>query len=253
MVTKRRQNPPLGDLHRRLRLGLVFRFESACGNDCRTVVASKFMIGRIDLRFIVTGLGHAGFEVVGNEDLRNAADELKRPDIGLDPGGKILGKRSPGKRVAAGAQGGDKQARLAGLSGNRIHYRDRLASIIDKELFPGPMRLAKAHVEFAAPLVIMETKLAVLITFGVGRFVFQPQKPERHRFTGQFFVNISHVQRTPLLGTLRRRRWKQKGFQPAVVQIGGQGPTEPLSLGPGNVIPDGAAGNVTTLGDLIVG
>ncbi len=109
VVPKRRHNPSLGDLHRRLHLGLVFRLEAAGGNDDRTVMAGKLMIGRIDLRFIVAGLGHVGLEIARNEDLRNAAEEVKRPDIELDPRGKILGESGPGKRVAAGPKGGDKR------------------------------------------------------------------------------------------------------------------------------------------------
>lgn len=64
--------------------------------------------------------------------------------MGLNPGRKILTETSPGKGVAAGAQGGNKERYLSGLAGNLICHGDRLSGIIDKELFPGPVRLAKS-------------------------------------------------------------------------------------------------------------
>jgi len=253
VVPKRRQDPPLGYLHCRLRLGLVFRFEAAGGDDDRPVVAGKLMIGRIDLRFIVTGLGHTGLEIVRNEDCRNAAVEGKRPGIGLDPGGKIFGEGRPCKGVAAGAQGGDKKTRFSGLSGHRICYRSRLAGIIDKELFPGPVGLAKTEIELVAPLMVPLAELAVLISVRIGLAIFQPQQTEGDTLASQLLAEVLHRRQTPLPGRLFRRRRKQNGFQPAVVQIGCKRPTQAGTPGAFQVVPDGAAGNVATRGNLFVG
>ena len=212
-------------------LALSFGLGDAGGDDDGSVMAGHLMIGRIDVRFIVAGLGHAGFEIVRNEDLRNAAEEVKRPDMGLDPGGKILGESGPGKRVAAGAQGGDKQARLSGLSGNRIRYGDRLAGIIDKEFFPGPVGLAKADIELAAPLMVPLAELAVLIPVRVGLAVFQPQQTEGHPFAGQFLADVLHRRQSPLPGQLFRRGRKQQSLQTTVVQIGRKRPAQAGAAG----------------------
>jgi hypothetical protein len=197
--------------------------------------------------------GKARFEIVRNEDLRNTAKEGKRPDIGLDPGRKILGESAPGKRVAAGAQGGDKQARLSALSGNRIRYRDPLAGIVDKEFFPGPMGLAKADVQLVAPLMVALAELAVLISVRVGLPVFQPQQAESDPLAGQFLADVLHRRHSPLPGRLFRRGRKQQSFQPTVVQIGCKRPTQTGVPGASQIVPDRAAGNVATRCNLFVG
>jgi len=56
-----------------------------------------------------------------------------------------------------------------------------------------------------------------------------------------------------MIGKLCRSWWKQKILQPVIIQIDSQGPGKPHPLSTGNVIPDSAPGNVTTLGNLFVG
>jgi hypothetical protein len=115
----------------------------------------------------------------------------------------LLRESSPGKRVAAGAQGGDKKARRCGLSGNRIRYGDRLAGIIDKEFFPGPVGLAKADVERVAPLMVSLAELTVLISVRVGLSVFQPQQTEDDPLAGQFLMDVLHRRQPYLPGSAR--------------------------------------------------
>lgn len=74
------------------------------------------MVGRIDLRFVIAGPFHAGFQIVGYDDFWNAAEEMKHPDVGLDPGWKVPGKRCKGNGIAAGAQGGHEREDSTGCS-----------------------------------------------------------------------------------------------------------------------------------------
>ena len=45
--------------------------------------------GAVDLRVVEAGLDDGGFRVVRHEKLRNAADGLKRVDMGVDPVGSV--------------------------------------------------------------------------------------------------------------------------------------------------------------------
>ena len=73
-------------------------------------------------------------------------------DVGLNPGGKILGRGGFGKGVVAGAQGGHKEIGFSGLAGEGIVDGDGLAGIIDEELFSGPVFLTKTDVELFGPI-----------------------------------------------------------------------------------------------------
>ncbi|OPY13118.1 MAG: hypothetical protein A4E69_01825 [Syntrophus sp. PtaB.Bin138] len=204
VIPKRRQDPPFRYENGRLHLGLVLGLDDPGGDNDRIVVASHFVIGRVDVRFIIAGFGYAGFQVVGNENLRYAPKEIERPDIGVDPGGEILGNTCPGKGIVAGAEGGNKEIGVYGFSCQRISNRNRLAGVIKKEFFSRPVGLAKADIQLVAPLVVMVTELAVLIAIRVDLPVFQPQQPEGHPFAGQLLTEIFHVGKIPLLGTLCR-------------------------------------------------
>ena len=114
MVSKRRQNPAFRYKNRRFHLGLVLWFADAGGNDNRAIMLSHLMIGRIDVRFVVAGSFNSRFKIVRNKDFRDAPKESKRPDIGLDPGRKVLSMigimeppifavMEPVKRVAKGS------------------------------------------------------------------------------------------------------------------------------------------------------
>jgi hypothetical protein len=211
------------------------------------------MIGRIDVRFVSARFFDPGFEIVRNDDLRDAAEKVKSSDIGLDPGWEVLRESGPGKRVTAGAQGGQKEPRFSSFAGDRIRHRYRLAGVVDKELFPGPVGLTKADIQLPGPLVIKETELAILIPFRVFLPVFQPQETKGHAFAGQFLADVLHYGKAPLLRRLCRMGRKQEGLQTAVIKVRRQGPSQTSLLRPFNVFPDSAACNVAALGHVLVG
>ena len=62
-------------------------------------------------------MGDAGFQIVGDQDLGDAAKKLEGVDMGLNPGGEILGEGGFGKGVVAGAQGGHKEIGFLDLAG----------------------------------------------------------------------------------------------------------------------------------------
>jgi hypothetical protein len=242
-----------GRLDRRFHLGLVLRVGDAGGDHDRSVMPGHLMIGRVDVRFIVAGFADAGLEIVRNQDLRDPAEESKRTDMGLDPGRKITRESGPGKGVTAGAQGGHKEPGFSGGTGDGIRHRDRLAGIIDKELLTGSIDLTKTDIQLPSPLLIMETKLAVLIPVRVGLPVFQPQKTQRYPLTGQLPAEILHRRQSPFFRQRGRGDGKQESFQTAVIEIGWQRPSQTGALGAFQVFSDRAAGNVAAFSNLFVG
>ena len=69
---------------------------------------------------------------------------------------------------------------------------DGLAGIIDEEFFPGPVFLAETDIEFLDPLAIAFTELAVLVSVGVGLFIFVPEELQ-----GDAFLFASPGEDTP--------------------------------------------------------
>jgi hypothetical protein len=67
--------------------------------------------------------------------------------MSADPGRQILGETGPIKCVIAGTEGGHKKICLSGFTGKGIRYRNSLAGIVDKELFPGPVALPEAYIQ----------------------------------------------------------------------------------------------------------
>ncbi len=66
---------------------------------------SQILISGIDIRFIPARIGNTGFEVIRDKDLWDTTEELKGMDMGLNPGGQILGQGSLCKGVIAGPEG----------------------------------------------------------------------------------------------------------------------------------------------------
>src|SRR6478736_4162023 len=71
VVAQRRHNPALGLQYAIFHLGLVAWFADAGWNDGGAIVLGEVGIGAIELRFVVTGLVDASFEIVGHRDRGN--------------------------------------------------------------------------------------------------------------------------------------------------------------------------------------
>lgn len=76
-----RQNPALDQQHPGFGLGFVLGFVGPRRNDGDPVVGRHLLIGGIEVGLIATGAGDARFEVVRDEDIRQAGQELERPDV----------------------------------------------------------------------------------------------------------------------------------------------------------------------------
>ena len=78
LVAQAHHDPAFNDLHCRFRLGLVLRMPWSCRQYRGAVVASKVEHGIIAAWFVAVGIRDHCLGVVGNDELRNAADETER-------------------------------------------------------------------------------------------------------------------------------------------------------------------------------
>jgi len=87
--------------------------------------------------------------------------------MGLNPGREILGEGGLRKGVVADSHGGHKDLGLLDLPGLGVGDLHGLPSVIDEQLFSGPIFLVKAGIEFFGPLMVKTAELAVLVPFEI--------------------------------------------------------------------------------------
>ena len=85
------------------------------------------------------------------------------------------------------------------LPGEGILDGDRLAGIIDEELFSCPIFLAQANIELLGPLTVKSTKLTVLVTVGVGLLIFMPEQLQGYSLLAQFLKQVVHRRHFPFV------------------------------------------------------
>jgi len=76
------QDPALGHQHPGLDLGLVSGLARAGGDDGTAVVLGQLLVGAVQLGLVAVTPDDADLEVVGNPDLRDAAQVLEGVDMG---------------------------------------------------------------------------------------------------------------------------------------------------------------------------
>ena len=87
MISEGCQDPALSHKDSGFHLGLVPGFSWPCGNDGGAVVFSQVLVGRVDVRLIAAGVGYPRFQIIRDEDVGYATEELEGMDVGSYPGG----------------------------------------------------------------------------------------------------------------------------------------------------------------------
>ena len=218
------QDPAFDDLYAGFHLGLVFGFAHPGGDYDRAVMVGHVQVGGIDVRFVITGFGNAGFQIVRNHDLRHAAQIGKGTDVGGNPVRKALGPGGFGIRIIGGAQNGYKYLSLPRPGGLTVIDRDGHAGVIDKEFLAGTVFLAHDRIDLFGPLPVPVTKLTVLIAGRVLRFMFLPEQGQGDPFAAQFVVDIKPVRQGSLNIGCKGCGRKKQLFQPGIIHCFGQWP-----------------------------
>ena len=136
-------------------------------------------VGPVDLGIVEGGLVDPALQIVGNQQLRRAAEKAEHAHVGAGPVRQRLRPGRLGIGEVRGAEHADENLRLADLAGRRIDDADPLARIVHERLFPGDMVLAhhRSQPPFEPTKQIAEA--AVAVTFRMGLSVFLPE--DRHR------------------------------------------------------------------------
>ena len=95
-----------------LDLPLLLGGSGGCRVDLEAVVACQLPVGAVEHRLAVGAEGrtdHGGLQVVRDEDLRDAAEELERLGVELGPGPRLLVEDQGGVHVAAEPEGHHEQ------------------------------------------------------------------------------------------------------------------------------------------------
>ncbi len=123
-------------------------------NDRHAVVLGHLLVTGVDFRFVEAGRGHAGLQVVRNQDRGDTAQEEEGPDVGADPVLQALRPRRLGKAVIAGPQRGDEDLGLADRARGRVHHAQGVPGVVHEQLLARPVDLAHAWVQLADMRVI---------------------------------------------------------------------------------------------------
>ena len=137
LVAQAGQDPPLGDLHPDLGLGLVPRFARAGGQHRAGVVGGHLGVGAVEQRLVAMRAGHAGAQVVGHQQRRGGPVELEAAHVRADPALQLLGGARFGVGVVAGPQHRHEQLRLPRRPVRWVD-RDRVPGVVEEQLVPAP-------------------------------------------------------------------------------------------------------------------
>jgi hypothetical protein len=145
-----------------------------------------------------------------------------------------------------------KDLGLVDLSCSGSMEREGLAGIVDK-FFSREIFLAETDIEFLTPLAILLTELAVLISIGVGLFVFVPEVLKRYALLFAHLVKVFHRGEGAFFfgnGLLGRNESVSQG---GIIKLGGKRQDSACFLKPVEAGSYGPPHDGATLGDLSSG
>ena len=176
------ENVGLRKSHAGLDFRLVPRLSRPRRQDADRVMRRHRAVGAVDLGIVERGLVDPALQIVGNQQLRRAAEKAEHAHVRAGPVRQLLRPGRLGIGEVRGAEHGDENLRLADFARRRIDDPDPLARIIDERLFPGDMVLAhhRRQPPFEPAKQIAEA--AVAVTLRMALSVFLPE--DHHRDAG---------------------------------------------------------------------
>lgn len=163
-----------------------------------------------------------GSEIVGDGDFRDPSEEAKGVDMGLDPGGEILGEGG----LSEGVVGGHEDLSFRDDASWGINDRDRSTRrIVDKELLSAPVFLTKAGIQLFGPLMVEVAELAVVAAVGIDLLLLVPQKLKSNALFLHLTVKVLHGRHLTFLLTHRGWNRKQLMLQGGFIEVGGERPS----------------------------
>src|SRR3984957_2235313 len=124
-----------------LDLGLVSWLVRPRRKDSNRVVRRHRAIGSVDLWIVERGFVDAALQIVGNQQLRRAAEEAEHANVRAGPIRQLLRPRSLGISQVRSAENSNKYLSLMDLARRWINNRDPLARVVHERLFSGDVVL----------------------------------------------------------------------------------------------------------------
>ena len=159
--------------------GFVPRFVGPRGHDRDAVVLGHLVISAVEIRLIAAGSSDTGARVIGNDQLRRAAEELESLHVAVDPVRQILAQGGSRKGVGAGAEHGDEHRCRCGLAGFAVMNRHGVAGPVDERLLARLVVLPEHDILIPVPSLIQLTEPAVAIAVRMSFAILLPEQLQR--------------------------------------------------------------------------
>ena len=202
-------------------------------------------------KFLTLPLVDPALQIVGNQQLRRAAEEAEHAHMRAGPVRQRLRPGRLGVGEVRSAEHADKNLRLTDLSRRRIGDPDPLARIVDERLLPGDVVLAHNGSQPPFEPTQQITEATVAVALGMDLSVFFPEDRHRHPRTLQLARQGRPVRFGPPPLALRDPGpSKQPGFQSLFGDVVGQRPCQPGRPRPLQIVLDRRARHAKTSPDL---
>jgi len=250
-VAQARQDPAFDQEHGTFDLGLVPGVRRTGGQQRAAVVLGKLLVAAVGLGVVSVGVLDQGASLVGHDQTRHTAQELKGADLGANPVGGGLARRGTGKGVVRRPQRGHEDLRRTDLARGRIDDGHGLTGVVHKQLLTGHMALAHRALEALREQAVFDAKAGVLVGLLIATGVLLPQQHQGDAGTLELLVNVREVGRQLVAGA--RQGWSvQPGLKFLVAERLGYRPVDAGHAGQRHVLADNALGQFERAGNLVV-
>jgi len=211
-------------------------------------VSGQLPVGRGDLGLVAVSARNARLQVVGDDQLRGAAEEREGVHVGEKEALRALVLEDLGVGVAAGPEHGQKEGGLPLLAAARVDVRELVAGPVDEELLAGLVFLAHDHVDAPLPGAVVLAEPGVGVAVGVAGAVLLPEQGQGDVLAGELGV---HGRPVGLLGVGRGLAAcaVEAPLKLAVGDVLGQRPAEPGGLEAREHVRDGRVRYAHRAGD----
>ena len=234
-----------------LDLRLVPRLSRPRRQDADRIMRRHRAVGAVDLGIVEGGLVDAALQIVGNQQLRHAAEEAEHAHVRAGPVRQRLCPGRLGVGEVRGAEHADEYLRLADFAGRRIDDPDPLARIVDERLLPGDMVLAHHRRQPSLEAAKQIAEPAVAVALGMDLSVFLPEDRHRDARTLQLARQGRPVRLDPPpLAVRDPGAPEQPAFQSFVGDVVCQRPCQPGRRRPFQIVLDRRARHAQTSPDL---
>ena len=231
--------------------GFVSRLVGPRRKDSHRIMRRHRAIGPVDLGVVERGFVDAALQIVGNQQLRHAAEEAEHAHMRAGPVRQLLRPGRLGISEVRSAEHANEYLRLMDFAGRRIDNPDPLARVVHERLFPGDVVLAHHRAQPSLEPAKQIAEPAVAVAVSVDLPIFLPKDHHRHPRPFQLARQGRPVRLDPPpLAGLDSSAPEQPQLQGIVGDIVRQRPRQPGRRRPFQIVLDRRARHAQTPPDL---